>query len=1066
MSFNILEFRDRLEIVQETRSQIVAKCPVCGGTNLKINTSGKKTGAWQCWDYEGDEEHKKAIRDAISPPKRQRDDLSAKPARIAQRRQWIYECDDPKHRIRVDRNDYNPPKRDRNGKEIRREIFQSYKNKNRWVKGGQLDSVTKDHIRSHVLPLYHQEIIDNITPDDFLFICEGEPCVDAMRSLGLFATTVVGAKWSVRDYSEIFRELGDRLVIVPDRDKAGAKFAMEAFNLFPNSRWMHPYPSSPVWDKLPQKGGIDVADWILVSGATREDIEAAVTGLPKVAVANWDQEPSQPSQAIAPISPESLDLLTEVHHIIDRELDEGDTCAALISLSDRTGKPLGVLRQLHKSCVSQRSRDEALTEGASGLRTLLQFARKDIPLEEIFPAALAKAMQTKATSDRIDPIRLAGNFIVASATLLGGKVGIIAKRGSSQHDNWVERAIAWFCDCSAPSTGKSVAQRAIFAPIEARQQKADEEFERQLKTLNELQEDWRTMSSEDKAQWRGTSQDPSHFEAEMMEKVMVVEVGQTEALLKLLSKIAPHSGVCWKRDELSGLFGSLDQYKSGGKGEGKQLLLMAWNGPMRSRVRRVSAAESFNLKGQTLNICGGIQPEVARKLFSLEDDPDGLVSRILPCVPKIPDDFATWSHTTVDLYPYLDEIYTNLETIPASLSKVDSKDFYFSPEAQQRWIARWETLKRGQKSNLENNPSFSYFLGKQVSYVPRFALILHCIEVACGDREMSNEVSLDTLRRAIALSDYFCGQFLLLQSSAATDTGKLSGDLLKVWQYAAKKGGTVSKRDIQQGFRNKKWKAAQIQKLFDAIVAQGLAKIDQKKLVILENDQHDQQIAETHAGKGIGVLQIDQHPINIDQQNSRKARAGGTPSAPSQMPQPPVVVRGSSKNVDHVDQNVDHFATPQSYAESGSQRFVDHVDHSLEDHGIELGSEWVISGRHLVVTAVDNLNVLGVIADNDTPANYTDTVANFVKHADGLAPVPEWLRNVANDPNPLKVGDRVEYIGKPCEAQRFYAFPWRITELVKDRFRCVSAEGEVITLKCSRQELRKVEAMAIAQEVK
>ncbi|MEM1427060.1 MAG: toprim domain-containing protein, partial [Cyanobacteria bacterium P01_H01_bin.130] len=390
MPFNILEWRDRLEIVKETRSQIVCKCPVCGGTNLKIDP---KSGKWQCWDYPDDEKHKRAIRDAINPPKRQ-NDLQQKPSRVAQKRQWIYECDEPEHRIRVDRTDYNPPKVGRGGKPIEREIFQSYKHKNRWVKGGQLDDVTKDHIRSHVLPLYHQEIIDNITPSDLLFICEGEPCVDAMRSLGLFATTVVGAKWSVRDYSEIFRELGDRLIIVPDRDKAGARFAMEAFALFPEARWMHPYPNSPVWEKLPKSGGIDVGDWILVSGANREDIEDAITSLPKVAIANWDQEHALPATAPAPAQAlQTINLQAEINHIIERELGEGDTAAALMDLSKRTGERLGEIKCLYKACLNDYARGEALREGVKNLQPLLKYARQDIPLETILPLDLARALR-------------------------------------------------------------------------------------------------------------------------------------------------------------------------------------------------------------------------------------------------------------------------------------------------------------------------------------------------------------------------------------------------------------------------------------------------------------------------------------------------------------------------------------------------------------------------------------------------------------------------------------------------------------------------------------------------
>ena len=86
MTFNILDWRDRLEVVKETQSQITAKCPVCEGTNLKIDT---KSGKWQCWDHPDDAAHKKAIRDAINPPTKP-GDRTEKPQRKAARTEWIY----------------------------------------------------------------------------------------------------------------------------------------------------------------------------------------------------------------------------------------------------------------------------------------------------------------------------------------------------------------------------------------------------------------------------------------------------------------------------------------------------------------------------------------------------------------------------------------------------------------------------------------------------------------------------------------------------------------------------------------------------------------------------------------------------------------------------------------------------------------------------------------------------------------------------------------------------------------------------------------------------------------
>ncbi|MEM1426448.1 MAG: DUF3987 domain-containing protein, partial [Cyanobacteria bacterium P01_H01_bin.130] len=521
-----------------------------------------------------------------------------------------------------------------------------------------------------------------------------------------------------------------------------------------------------------------------------------------------------------------------------------------------------------------------------------------------------------------------------------------------------------------------------------------------------------------------------------IEKVLLIEVGQIEAVLKLMGRLMPKVGLCWLRDELVGLFKSMDQYKSGGKGEGLQILLTAWNGPLFTRIRRVSHLDSFNLGGQTLSICGGIQPDVARKLFSLQDDPDGLLSRILPCVPKIPDNFARWSEVGVDLYHYLDQVYETLDEIAA-------KQFHFSPVAEAMYRRRWELLKRGYVKHLENNPSFAYFLGKQCSYVPRFALVLHCLEYACGDRPLTNDIAPETLQRAIALSDYYCGQFVLLQSNAASEQGKLSGDLLKIWQFAAKKGGTVSKRDVQVGFRNKNWKAANIQKLFDAIVAQGLGEIVKKKLVILENDQHDQQNAETQTGKGFDMLQNDQHSINNDQQNGQQTSIDAGSSDGTTVGSTPEMAGDSAENVDHVDQMLIPRSTPQSHTPSGSQPFVDHVDHFQESHEIGDGSEWAINGKSVIIISTTQDTVSGVISIDDVPHDYQDSVANFVRLVDGPSDAPRWLRNVANGPR-LKIGDRVNFTGKHFANLRFQPQPWTVTHFRQDWVYVEDSKGDRI----------------------
>ena len=246
-----------------------------------------------------------------------------------------------------------------------------------------------------------------------------------------------------------------------------------------------------------------------------------------------------------------------------------------------------------------------------------------------------------------------------------------------------------------------------------------------------------------------------------------------------------------------------------------------------------------------------------------------------------------------------------------------------------------------------------------------------------------------------------------------------------------------------------------------------MAKFEGNKLIVSPKDDHlDHPIAETTAQQASSQVIADHlmitqdHPFPnnstlIDKKTEQKSKnirleANLTPDKAGDQGDPQVIR--------------DH--PPQIQPQSSSQPLGDQGDHLPVDHRIEVGSGWVMDGLHLVVMSVSANWLRGVKAKDDIPITVEGSISNFVKYVDGPAPAPEWLRNVANDPNPLKVGDRVEYIGKPCAAQRFYAFPWRITELVKDKFRCVSAEGDVIPLKCSRQDLRKVEAMAIAQGAK
>lgn len=104
-----------------------------------------------------------------------------------------------------------------------------------------------------------------------VFICEGEKDCDALRNLGLLATTNAGGakKWK-DEFSETLR--GRDVVILPDNDDIGKQHAEQVANslknIAANVRILE-------LSGLPQAG--DVTDWLNAGGSVQKLLELAAT---------------------------------------------------------------------------------------------------------------------------------------------------------------------------------------------------------------------------------------------------------------------------------------------------------------------------------------------------------------------------------------------------------------------------------------------------------------------------------------------------------------------------------------------------------------------------------------------------------------------------------------------------------------------------------------------------------------------------------------------------------------------------------------------------------------------
>ena len=126
-------------------------------------------------------------------------------------------------------------------------------------------------------PLYRlRDIIDA----DVVYVLEGEKAVDAAVSIGLNATTCSGGCGAVSqtDWSPL---AGKRVVIIPDNDTPGRKFAETVAGILVSMDCeVHIIDLGDDWPELPEKGDLD--DWCEAHDAVepevlRQRIEALVT---------------------------------------------------------------------------------------------------------------------------------------------------------------------------------------------------------------------------------------------------------------------------------------------------------------------------------------------------------------------------------------------------------------------------------------------------------------------------------------------------------------------------------------------------------------------------------------------------------------------------------------------------------------------------------------------------------------------------------------------------------------------------------------------------------------------
>ncbi|MDE2103952.1 MAG: DUF3987 domain-containing protein [Patescibacteria group bacterium] len=307
------------------------------------------------------------------------------------------------------------------------------------------------------------------------------------------------------------------------------------------------------------------------------------------------------------------------------------------------------------------------------------------------PPVLRAFVTSRSAVVGADRAALAWSAISACSAAVDARIRLRMQR----HHFWTVPAAIWAALIGAPSTKKTPAIDAAWAPLQAIQG-------RDLGGHNIAVAEWKSLPKEERA--RVPEPSPP--------RRLVTHDATMEAMQELLSKQDRGIGVL--RDELAGWIGSMEKYAPGkGSAADRAFWLQCFNGGhfVADRVQRGTVVVNNLLA----TICGGIQPDRLRDFRNLTDD--GLWQRFVPVIlapatigaDEPPDD-------TVEAYAVAIESLLRLPLTTYELAE----PAHLIREDVARRIFELESLE-------VLGPRFAGFLGKLVGLWGRLALVFHVL---------------------------------------------------------------------------------------------------------------------------------------------------------------------------------------------------------------------------------------------------------------------------------------------------------------------------------------------------
>jgi hypothetical protein len=396
-----------------------------------------------------------------------------------------------------------------------------------------------------------------------------------------------------------------------------------------------------------------------------------------------------------------------------------------------------------------------------------------VPPAPPFPMAALPQVIRDFVANEADQMQAPPDLLAIPVLItLAGCIGKDPVIRPKAHDDWAERACLWGMVIQPPGSMKSAAIAKATAPlrhIEARWRKEDAQKHAEW---SELKDEALLREKAWQRECAKLMKDKENgYDVELPPKPRAVDelpeepkprrlVAQDVTVEKLGDLMIESRGLSLVRDELSGWVLNMSRYNTGSD---RQFYLEAYSGGAFA-IDRIRRGELY-IPDVYINIVGGIQPSVAKNLFSIRDGSgDGFLDRFgLIAFPDLPDDWEL-----VDRWPEtgprqaVNAIADKLASTDWAATLHTDPDFEagkakpyvrFSPAAQDTFNDWLIEHMRGMKSAVDT--PIVGFNSKARGLLGRLALVIHLTAWAAGDESDPCTVSELSLGRTLTILETY-----------------------------------------------------------------------------------------------------------------------------------------------------------------------------------------------------------------------------------------------------------------------------------------------------------------------